>query len=389
MTEEKKCDSLQKTPHSSTLLAVADRYMHKGRFREAEQALENFLATYAAEDKEQISPLVQLAEIKRELGNFWESEQLAKQALSLKQRYQDFSEFETVLLLLANVLHDQGRFEEAEILYKESKELFESLYGAEHQKVAQCLIDLGELERERGRFEPAEFLFIKAKKMLEKHHGGMQSKSYIEVLNNLGLLYHELDKYEDAANNFREALNAMRNSVNDDRLEATVNNNFGRLLYKKESPDYVGAESLIRGALLIREQFGPSHPDIAISLRDLSDLYLSLGRFDEAKAYLKRALEIREKIYGSESARLITILQSLAAVCIAMDDFAFAKEYLVRALALRALQFGEQDPGLLPILERLVHISEKLGELEQSSLYSEKMKDLEKTNSGDADSSES
>jgi tetratricopeptide (TPR) repeat protein len=62
---------------------------------------------------------------------------------------------------------------------------------------------------------------------------------------------------------------------------------------------YADAEPLYRRALSIREKgLGPSHPDVAISLDKLVELYRKQGRYADAEPLYKRALAIREKAFG-------------------------------------------------------------------------------------------
>jgi len=76
---------------------------------------------------------------------------------------------------------------------------------------------------------------------------------------------------------------------------------------------YADAEPLYKRALEIREKIrGSEHPDTAIVLRVLAELYRVTGRHAEAEPLYKRALEIREKAYGKKHPAVALILKNLA-----------------------------------------------------------------------------
>jgi tetratricopeptide (TPR) repeat protein len=64
---------------------------------------------------------------------------------------------------------------------------------------------------------------------------------------------------------------------------------------------YAQVEPLLRRALAIREKvLFPEHPDVAASLNNLAELYVTLSEYEKAQPLYERALRIREKTLGSE-----------------------------------------------------------------------------------------
>ena len=63
--------------------------------------------------------------------------------------------------------------------------------------------------------------------------------------------------------------------------------------------DYAKAEPLYRKALRIRQKvFGPEHPDTATSLNNLAALYNDMGDYATAESLYREAVEIRQKVLG-------------------------------------------------------------------------------------------
>jgi tetratricopeptide (TPR) repeat protein len=68
----------------------------------------------------------------------------------------------------ANQLDKQGRYSEAEPLYKRSLAVVEKALGHDHPKVAAVLNNLAEVFRKQGRYEDAEPLYKRSLAIKEK-----------------------------------------------------------------------------------------------------------------------------------------------------------------------------------------------------------------------------
>ena len=69
----------------------------------------------------------------------------------------------------------------------------------------------------------------------------------------------------------------------------------------------------IKRALAIDEKaFGPDHPNVAMSLNNLAQLYQAQEQYAQAEPLLKRALAILEKTLGANHANVAMSLNNLA-----------------------------------------------------------------------------
>jgi tetratricopeptide (TPR) repeat protein len=81
-----------------------------------------------------------------------------------------------------------------------------------------------------------------------------------------------------------------------------------------EAGRYADAEPFWKEALVRSErERGPDHPDTAVVLGSLAELYWYQGRYAEAEPLHRRALAIREKAFGPEHPEAATTLNNLAA----------------------------------------------------------------------------
>jgi tetratricopeptide (TPR) repeat protein len=101
--------------------------------------------------------LYALAELYRAQGRYGEAEPLYKRSLAIREKALGPKHPDVALSLnqLAGLYYFQGRYEDAEPLYKRSLAIKEKALGPEHPDVAGTLSNLAELYRAQGRYGEA------------------------------------------------------------------------------------------------------------------------------------------------------------------------------------------------------------------------------------------
>ena len=112
-------------------------------------------------------------ELYRPQGRYAEAEPLYKRSLAIREKAlgPDHPDVGTALNNLALLHHTQGRYAEAEPLYKRSLAIREKALGPDHPYVAQSLNNLGELYRPQGRYAQAEPLFKRSLSIKRRRWG--------------------------------------------------------------------------------------------------------------------------------------------------------------------------------------------------------------------------
>jgi tetratricopeptide (TPR) repeat protein len=161
-----------------------------------------------------------------------------------------------------------GIYPDAELFYKKALDLNRSFYGENHPNVATALINLGDLYRNQCRYEEAGPLFLKALEMDKKLHGA----EHIDVatsLNNLAGLYLEQGRYEEA-------------------------------------------EPLYQAALeMSKKLLGEEHSDVAVSLNNLGSFEAKQRNYSQAVEYFERAYSLFIKLLGTKHPYSIKCKESL------------------------------------------------------------------------------
>ena len=213
----------------------------------------------------------------------------------------------------ASELNQQGRYTEAESLYKRSLKIFEKALGPDHPYFATSMEGLANLYQTQGRYTDAERLHKRAleirRKALDSYHPAVASS-----LNNLATLYHQQGQYDQAEPFYKRALEIRERALGPDHLDvATLQSNLA-VLYQEQAR-YTEAERLHKHELEIREKtLGPDHPLIAQSLNNLASFYWHQGRYAEAEPLFKRSREIMEKALGPNHSDVALLLSNMATV---------------------------------------------------------------------------
>ncbi len=132
---------------------------------------------------------------------------------------------------LAALYHSQGKYNEAEPLYRRSLSIVEKQLGENHPDVANSLNNLAVLYQNQGKYNEAEPLLLRSLSILEKQLGE-NHPNVATSLNNLAGLYKSQGKYNEAESLYRRSLSIWEKQLGENHpLVATSLNNLAELYY--------------------------------------------------------------------------------------------------------------------------------------------------------------
>jgi tetratricopeptide (TPR) repeat protein len=89
----------------------------------------------------------------------------------------------------------------------------------------------------------------------------------------------------------------------------------GEVMKLYNSGDYTQGVKVAKRALQVAQQNdGPDHPNVALSLSNLAELYEAQREYAKAEPLYKRSLEILEKAYGQDNPFLVPTLLNMASL---------------------------------------------------------------------------
>jgi CHAT domain-containing protein len=146
------------------------------------------------------------------------------------------------------------------------------------------------------------------------------------------------------------------------------------------SDDFAGSRDLFRKALALREEiFGPESPEVAVTLTSLAAAEGQMGNFPVTKALIERAYTICEQRNLWDS-RTVVILRNLALMNDHLGDYEQSRHYYRWALEVYARVLPPGHPETGSALFSLAVVEVKLGNFAAArSLYEESLAIREKS----------
>jgi CHAT domain-containing protein/Tfp pilus assembly protein PilF len=126
---------------------------------------------------------------------------------------------------------------------------------------------------------------------------------------------------------------------------------------------YDQAIPLAERALEIRERIlGTEHSDVAIAINGLASLYYLKGEYVKAEPLHERALAIYEKAFGAEHPSVASSLNNLATIYSERGNYPKAESLYSRAIAIWEKTMEPEDPNLGTLLNNLANIYKERGD---------------------------
>ncbi len=275
---------------STTKMTQANAAIKNGDFDKADKILIEIEKTAKLSMQE-------FAEIAYARGEVAEQEIRWKDAVKHYVRAAQLNPNVETLSMAQRFTHSTGDYDSALSFGNDLKKIIISKHGAESEEYASSLNNIGVVYQEMEQYKEAKPLHEEAlkirKKVLEKNHPDIAAS-----LCNLGTIYISEGHFKEAEKNFKQALDIQKKTPEENHpYTASTLVNLARLY--SNTGRYKKAEALFLQALDIQHAFfGKKHPDIAVNLNNIGGLYFEQGKYKKAEPFCIEALEICETILG-------------------------------------------------------------------------------------------
>ena len=153
-------------------------------------------------------------------------------------------------------------------------------------------------------------------------------------------------------------------------ISALLNN---MALVYQEQGEYEKALEYFGKALDVRERvLGSDHPDTATTYNNMAVVYKEQGEYEKALEYNGKALEVVERVLGSDHPYTATMYNNIAGVYWAQGEYEKALEYLGKALDVKDRVLGSDHPYTATTYNNMAVVYEEQGEYEKALEYYEK-----------------
>ena len=315
----------------------------------------------------------------------------------------------TVLLLSANLWISLQAYEAAEKNFEQALECAIGLHGKDHESVATIFLRFGEFLQEISQIQQALFCFDEAIRVRSMVFGTESpSVAQVEYSKGVALLFH--GDFEDASNCLNRALTIRQNVLGpmDGAVGDTLNTigflhlrmgNFtgdealAPLMKALEIRRAVGNKSKIVSTLqnmasvykrrneldsylemhvdvltLRQEEFGSNDARVADAWIHVGNIFVSLGRHDEATVSYEEALRVQTHLHGPNHTSVARILLKFGSLYSKQNKLTEAKDMLEEYTRIRATEVDDPDEEMAKALTMLGDIQKRTGEKSKAQI---------------------
>ena len=318
----------------ATLFRAATPEVARGRTITArdllDQGAQRLDRELAGEPEVRASMLGNIAQAYHDLGLADRALPMAQNAFQLnaKMHGANSPEAASSLELLATLYRDEGKYMDAEPLFRQLADMRRKTSKPGDVKLAWSLAALGEclyLENKDAESEPP------LREALKLYHANGPDVGS-EARNYLALLLERKGRYPEAGALLNEAAEIdLRTKGPDSPEYANSLSNFASDLI--DFGDYGLAETKLRQALEIRRRvLGSDHPDLGYTLNNLAFVLREEGEAVQAEPFARESLAIRLKSQGPDHPQVAAASNTLARILEAEGDYAGAESEFGQAL---------------------------------------------------------
>ncbi len=312
-----------------------------------------------------VETTVRLTEVLVGTGAYAEAESIGTHAVAVSRQMGDRTALCAALGSLAQAVNYQGRFDDAEGMYRESIRIRSQILPPDSADASPVVNNFALMMHEMSRYAEADTLFRRALGAQEKIYGLRHPETnttrynYAQLLADEGYLTRACTMWEQVLATDRQLFPPGHPSI------AFTLSAYGRSLARIGS--YEEAIELQREALDIRRRnHGDEHPDVAYSLGALGRVLQDQAYYEEADRCYREAYGIQSRVNPGHPI-LGALMNDRGALCYEIGDYATADSLLEASLVYqRSLANGEERNAMSVSLVRRADVLLAMGRVDEA-----------------------
>jgi serine/threonine protein kinase len=282
--------------------------------------------------------------------------------------YDDPSIKARLLNKLGTTYRRLGEYEKAESIMTECLDFCRDSLGPEHNMTIATMIDLGILLSYDERFQEAENLFRDALNLGTKNlqHN---NELVINAKEQLAEIMIGKAAYGEAKTLLQEVLSVIRE---DEKLQykfgPKVLLNLGNILLHEE--DFPGAEKIFLELLRDYEKKEDTkNPNYIVAKGSVARAFMEQRKYEEGLRYMQEGLEMSTRINGERHRTTLALLVNLGMVLSELGKYDQALIYTERGYKVFKDIFGERAPDTVFISVNYANLLRELGRFDEAESF--------------------
>lgn len=362
-------------PYMMNDLAIL--YLNESRFAEAEamakECIELGIKKVGPKSFALALPYNALARTYFKWGKLSESKATVKKTFELfttpasKQNYlYAYTSFN-----LAQILDQEGKYKNAEELYKATLLGIESIFGFDHSHCAAILEAQGELYRKEGKYAEATKAFQRVRKIRLAAYSKTHA-DYGKALLDLALVARDEGRYLRAQELCNQATSIITAALGEDNIDSAKCMITAASIFRYQGK-YAEAEEQAQKAMSINEKLlTANNATYAHDMEELAQILADGGKDQEAKTLLEKALKIDETTLGADHPDIASTTRSLAAIYFQEKDAPKAQQLYEKALATTEKSYGPNNAEVLLTVRSLADVTNAQNKFQETETWLKK-----------------
>lgn len=271
---------------------------------------------------------------------------------------------------LSMCYYGDGRFNEAEIFFREVMEFRTNILGAEHPETLKAVAKLALTYHAQSRFQESKVLGLRAVEA-QKRILGEEDPETLSTMSHLAMTYSDLSQWKEAEELELQTMNLRMRVLGDEHPDTLVG--MSNLVYLYNCQGWwKKAEELGKQTISARKKvLGVEHPDTLLSIGNLAHTYNNQGRYQEAEELLVHVMNIRIKVLGKDHPHTLSGMSNLGVSYHNQGRWDEAEALQMQVVAARKTLLGPEHFSTLTSMAHLsltYHSQGRRAEAEELSL---------------------
>ncbi|KAN0087168.1 hypothetical protein V8E54_000856 [Elaphomyces granulatus] len=284
-------------------------------------------------------------------GRYHEAEVLFKEVFEKKRKRlkTDDREMITSMAWMASTYQNQGRWTEAEKLFVQVIETSKTVLGPEHPDTLTSMQNLALTYQTQGRWAEAEKLFVQVIETVL----GPEHPSTLTSMHNLASTYQNQGRWTEAEQLKVQVMETSKTVLGPEHPSSLTSMANLASTYRDQGRS-TEAEKLDVQVMETRKTvLGPEHPATLASMHNLASTYQNQGRWTEAEKLLVQVMETSKTVLGPDHPDTLVSMSSLSRTLKRLGRHAEALSLLQDCVQLREQRLGPTHPRTISATARL------------------------------------
>jgi len=282
---------------------------------------------------------------------------------------------------VALCFYNDGRFREAETLFREVTEFRTAVLGEEHPDTLKSMARLALTYHAQSQFQESKALGLRAMEA-QKRVLGEEDPETLSTMGHLAMTYSDLSQWKESEELELQTMELRRRILGSEHPDTLTS--MSNLVYLYNCQGWwKRAEELGKQTVTARKKvLGVEHPDTLLSIGNLAHTYNNQGQYRDAEELLAQVVKIRVRVLGEDHPHTLSGMSNLAVSYHNQGRWDESEALQARVVAIRTTVLGPEHFSTLTSMAHLSSTYQSQGRLAEAEKLGLQVMELRKKELG-------